>query len=56
MIYAILTEGNMATMFQATFIADFLATLGYMLAISAYVRLRPRERPGRASHFDGSEA
>ncbi|WP_428610224.1 TRAP transporter large permease [Sedimenticola sp.] len=51
-IYAILTEGNIATMFQAAFIPGFLAALGYLVAISVYVRLHPESGPaGEASSW-----
>ena len=51
-IYAILTEGNIATMFQAAFIPGFLAAFGYLIAISVYVRLKPDSGPaGPASSW-----
>jgi C4-dicarboxylate transporter DctM subunit len=40
-IYAILTEQNIAKLFLAAFIPGILAALGYMLAISIYVRRNP---------------
>ena len=40
-IYAILTEQNIAKLFVAAVVPGVLAALGYMLAISIYVRLRP---------------
>jgi C4-dicarboxylate transporter DctM subunit len=40
-IYAILTEQNIAKLFVAAVVPGILAALGYMLAISIYVRLRP---------------
>ncbi len=40
-IYAILTEQNIAKLFLAAFIPGLLAALGYVIAISAYVRLYP---------------
>ncbi len=40
-IYAILTEQNIAKLFLAAFIPGILAALGYMIAISIYVRLYP---------------
>ncbi|RED18255.1 TRAP transporter large permease [Pontivivens insulae] len=40
-IYAILTEQNIAKLFLAAFIPGLLAALGYILAISIYVRLNP---------------
>ena len=40
-IYAILTEQNIAKLFLAAFIPGIMAALGYVLAISIYVRLYP---------------
>ncbi len=40
-IYAILTEQNIAKLFLAAFIPGILAAIGYMLAISVYVRINP---------------
>ncbi|CUH40600.1 Neu5Ac permease [Jannaschia seosinensis] len=40
-IYAILTEQNIAKLFLAAFIPGVIAALGYVLAISLYVRLNP---------------
>ncbi|MFK7894025.1 MAG: TRAP transporter large permease [Granulosicoccus sp.] len=40
-IYAILTEQNIAKLFLAAFIPGILAAIGYMIAISIYVRVRP---------------
>ena len=40
-IYAILTEQNIAKLFLAAFIPGILAALGYVIAISIYVRLYP---------------
>lgn len=40
-IYAILTEQNIAKLFLAAFIPGILAAAGYMLAVSVYVRLNP---------------
>ncbi|WP_323007819.1 TRAP transporter large permease [Pseudorhodobacter sp.] len=40
-IYAILTEQNIAKLFLAAFIPGVLAALGYMLVIALYVRLYP---------------
>ncbi|MDG1353993.1 MAG: TRAP transporter large permease [Sulfitobacter sp.] len=40
-IYAILTEQNIAKLFLAAFIPGILAALGYVLTISIYVRLYP---------------
>ena len=40
-IYAIITEQNIAKLFLAAFIPGILAALGYILTISIYVRLYP---------------
>ena len=40
-IYAIITEQNIAKLFLAAFIPGILAALGYVIAISIYVRLHP---------------
>ncbi len=40
-IYAILTEQNIAKLFLAAFIPGILAALGYMIAIGIYVRINP---------------
>ncbi|MEX0364704.1 MAG: TRAP transporter large permease [Ruegeria sp.] len=40
-IYAILTEQNIAKLFLAAFIPGILAAVGYVIAISIYVRLYP---------------
>ncbi|MGB3280642.1 MAG: TRAP transporter large permease subunit, partial [Pseudorhodobacter sp.] len=40
-IYAILTEQNIAKLFLAAFIPGLMAALGYVLVISLYVRLYP---------------
>lgn len=40
-IYAILTEQNIAKLFLAAFVPGLLAALGYVLVISLYVRLYP---------------
>jgi len=55
-IYAILTEQNIAKLFLAAFIPGIIAALGYMLVISIYVRLFPdsagtRERVPYAERF-----
>jgi len=41
-IYAILVEQNIAKLFLAAFIPGIIAALGYVLAISVYVRLFPK--------------
>ncbi|TYC63580.1 TRAP transporter large permease [Rhodobacterales bacterium] len=40
-IYAILTEQNIAKLFLAAFVPGILAAIGYMITISIYVRLHP---------------
>ncbi|MFD0916082.1 TRAP transporter large permease [Pseudahrensia aquimaris] len=55
-IYAILTEQNIAKLFMAAFVPGLLAALGYILAISVYVRIFPesantRERVPYAQRF-----
>ena len=40
-IYAILTEQNIAKLFLAAFVPGVLAALGYVIVISLYVRLHP---------------
>ncbi len=49
-IYALLTEQNIAKMFLAAFIPGILAAFGYMLAIAVYVRLYPDEGPAGPEH------
>ena len=40
-IYAILTEQNIAKLFLAAFVPGILAAVGYMITISVYVRMHP---------------
>jgi tripartite ATP-independent transporter DctM subunit len=47
-IYAILTEQNVAQMFMAAFVPGAIATLGYCLAIGIYVRVFPDRGPAAA--------
>ncbi len=47
-IYAILTEQNIAKLFLAAFIPGVLAAIGYMIAISIYVRMNPGSAGVRA--------
>jgi len=52
-IYAILTEQNIAKLFLAAFIPGVLAAIGYMITISIYVRLNPDSagtRPPQPMH------
>lgn len=44
-IYAILTEQNIAKLFAAAIVPGVLAMLGYMVAIAIYVRLVPGHAP-----------
>lgn len=44
-IYAILTEQNIAKLFLAAFVPGILAAFGYMVAIMVYVRLYPGSGP-----------
>lgn len=47
-IYAILAEQNISKLFLAAFVPGTMAALGYMLAISIYVRLYPNRAGTRA--------
>src|SRR6056297_3846421 len=47
-IYAILTQQNIAKLFLAAFVPGLLAALGYMIAISIYVRRHPEAAGMRA--------
>jgi tripartite ATP-independent transporter DctM subunit len=44
-VYAILAEQNIAKLFMAAFVPGILATIGYLLAIAIYVRLKPESGP-----------
>jgi tripartite ATP-independent transporter DctM subunit len=44
-IYAILTEQNIAKLFAAAMVPGLIAMLGYIAAIAIYVRLRPGHAP-----------
>jgi len=44
-IYAILTEQNIAKLFAAAMVPGLIAMLGYMIAIAVYVRLVPGQAP-----------
>ena len=44
-IYAILTEQNIAKLFAAAFIPGIIAMFGYMIAIAIYVRVVPGHAP-----------
>ena len=47
-IYAILTEQNIAKLFLAAFVPGILAAVGYMITIAIYVRLYPKAAGIRA--------
>ena len=47
-IYAILTEQNIAKLFAAAMVPGIIAMLGYMVAIAIYVRLVPGHAPDHA--------
>jgi tripartite ATP-independent transporter DctM subunit len=44
-IYAIIVEANIATLFLAAFVPGILAAIGYVIAIAIYVRLNPAAGP-----------
>lgn len=44
-VYAILTEQNIAKLFAAAFVPGALAAAGYVIAIAVYVRLVPGQAP-----------
>jgi C4-dicarboxylate transporter DctM subunit len=44
-IYAILTEQNVAKLFAAAYVPGLIAAVGYMLAVAVYVRLYPGHAP-----------
>ncbi len=44
-IYALITQQNIAKMFMAAMIPGALAALGYMLAVAVFVRLNPGSAP-----------
>jgi tripartite ATP-independent transporter DctM subunit len=45
LIYAILTEQNIAKLFAAAMIPGLLALIGYIVAIAVYVRIAPGQAP-----------
>jgi tripartite ATP-independent transporter DctM subunit len=47
-IYAIITEQNIAKLFLAAFIPGVLAALGYVITISVYVRIFPKSAGTKA--------
>jgi C4-dicarboxylate transporter DctM subunit len=46
-IYAIMTEQNIAKMFAAAMLPGVIAMLGYMIAIAIYVRVVPGQAPDK---------
>ena len=44
-IYAVLVEANIATMFLAAFIPGFIAAIGYIVVVMIYVRISPDAGP-----------
>ena len=42
-IYAILTEQNIAKLFLAAFVPGLLAAVGYMIVLAIYARVKPEE-------------
>lgn len=45
-VYAILTEQNIAKLFLAALIPGIIAAAGYVFAVAVYTRLNPHEGPG----------
>ena len=52
-VYAILTEQNIAKLFAAAFVPGFLAAALYLLAIQIYAALRPHEAPASTRQSGG---
>ncbi|WP_096668365.1 TRAP transporter large permease [Polaromonas sp. AET17H-212] len=52
-IYAILTEQNIAKLFAAAMVPGLIAMLGYITAIAIYVRLVPGQAPEVDTNSDG---
>ncbi|TBU73005.1 TRAP transporter large permease [Phytopseudomonas daroniae] len=46
-IYAILAQQNISTLFMAAFVPGILAVIGYMITIAIYVRLFPESGPAQ---------
>jgi C4-dicarboxylate transporter, DctM subunit len=57
-IYAILTEQNIAKLFAAAMVPGIIAMLGYMIAIAIYVRVVPGHAPeqDKVAHTNIAEA
>ena len=49
-VYAILTEQNIAKLFAAAFVPGIIAAIGYIAAIAIYVRLYPGHGPAQPRH------
>ncbi|MFN4153903.1 MAG: TRAP transporter large permease [Paracoccaceae bacterium] len=47
-IFAVLTEQNIAKLFMAAFIPGFMAAVGYIIVIAIYVRVQPGSAGARA--------
>jgi tripartite ATP-independent transporter DctM subunit len=55
-IYAILTEQNIAKLFAAAMLPGLIAVLGYMAAIAIYVRLVPGQAPAEGDAAGSARA
>ncbi|HEX9811752.1 MAG TPA: TRAP transporter large permease [Burkholderiales bacterium] len=53
-VYAIIVEANIATLFMAAFIPGFLATLLFIITIAIYVMVRPEAGP-KGAKADAAE-
>jgi tripartite ATP-independent transporter DctM subunit len=49
-VYAILTEQNIAKLFAAAFIPGIIAAIGYLIAIAVYVGIHPTHGPAQPRH------
>ena len=49
-VYAILTEQNIAKLFAAAMIPGIIATVGYLIAIGVIVRIHPDQGPAQPRH------
>src|SRR5688572_862477 len=49
-VYAILTQQNIAKLFAAAMIPGIIAAIGYLVAIGVYVRLHPGHGPAQPLH------
>ncbi len=55
-VYAILTEQNIAKLFAAAMFPGLLAVLGYVVAIAVYVRLVPGQAPATGDATDATDS